>query len=180
MAYPLFVSDGSAREVYGKSCEMVGSIRMEAEGAAVARQNVAYEQQPNSLPIGFGGEERGEEVLRHRLGDALAIVRDHQRLGGCGDADPTTFSVTYALHTVLDYIDQYLLEQDRIQTHGNGIVRQVEFQPNPIGKAEVFQEHTAGLHLLAQVAQLQLGGWHLDYLSKTGDEGRHGAQAGSE
>ena len=77
----------------------------------MAIQDLPDEDQSQSLSVGLGGEEGGEQLGFGLLVDALSIVRDlHAGRIGEGLDDDATLS-TYRFHRILDDIHQDLLEE---------------------------------------------------------------------
>ena len=65
------------------------------------------------------------------------------------------------LNSILDDVDEHLLEKDGIKMNGYGFVGQTEVNVDVRLRTQVFEEGTAGFHLLAEVAELQLRLWNL-------------------
>ena len=130
-------------------------------------KNVANEQKTEALTLGLGREKRGEEILRNGWRNAMTIVGDGEcsRCGGFnGDK---SLCRTDALHSILDDVDEYLLEKNGVKMNGYGFVGQTEVNIDVRLRTQVFEEGTAGFHLLAEVAELQL---RLRNLYETNDE----------
>ena len=144
----------------------------------VGGQDIASEQQTYSLPFWLCGEEGSEEVLSYVGRYAASVVCDNESppsplLGEvCGDADAAFTEALHTLNTVLDDIDEHLLEEDGIQVNGNGFISELEVQTNTCTVAQILQEGTAGIHFLAEVAELKLWLWNLHHIGKAGDKGR--------
>lgn len=60
--------------------------------------------------------------------------------------------------------------------NGYGFVGQTEVNMDVRLRTQVFEEGTAGFHLLAEVAELQLRLRNLYYFGKAGDKGREGGE----
>ena len=154
-----------------KASEMVFGVCKQIEGAVMRSKDVANEQKTETLALGLGREKRSEEILRYSRRDAMTIVGDGERSwrGDFKDdkslcripADAPTRSLSDTLNSILDDVDKHLLEQDGIEMNGYCFVGQTEVNMDVCLRTQVFEEGTAGFHLLAEVAELQLRLWNL-------------------
>ena len=160
----------------GEAGEMIGGVGLKREGTAVSGEDVADEQETETLTLWLSRKEGGEEMLSCFGGDATTVVGDNKRGERGGDCDETFLLITDTLHTVLYYIHQYLLKEDVVEMNGDGIVGEMKVETDIGVEAEVFEEGAAGLNLLAEVTELQLRRGNLDDFGKAGDEGGHGEQ----
>ena len=87
---------------------------------------------------------------------------------GNGDV---SFLLADTLHSILDDVDEHLLEHDGIEMNGYGFVGQTEVNMDVRLRTQVFEEGTAGFHLLAEIAELQLRLRYFDDFGKAGDKG---------
>lgn len=169
-----------------KASEMVFGVCKQIEGAVMRSKDVANEQKTETLALGLGREKRSEEILRYRRRDAMTIVGDGER-SWRGDfkcdkslcripADAPTRSLSDTLHSILDDVDEHLLEKDGIEMNGYGFVGQTEVNMDVRLRTQVFEEGAAGFHLFAEVAELQLRLRNLYYFGKAGDKGREGGE----
>ena len=86
-------------------------IGTQREEATMAIQDLTDEDQSQSLSVGLGGEEGGEQLGFGLLVDALSIVRNlHAGRIGEGLDDDATLSAN-RFHRILDDIHQDLLEE---------------------------------------------------------------------
>ena len=155
---------------------MVFGVCKQIEGAVMRSKDVANEQKTETLALGLGREKRSEEILRYSRRDAMTIVGDGER-SWRGDfkgdnslcripADAPTRSLSDALHSILDDVDEHLLEKDGIKMNGYGFVGQTEVNMDVRLRTQVFEEGTTGFHLFAKVAELQLRLRNLYYFGK--------------
>ena len=154
-------------------------------------KNVANEQKTEALALGFGREKWSEEILCYSWRDAMTIVGDDKRptpmplsvregsrmfcnlYGNCSlPRREGGGRVCYTLHSILDDVDEHLLEKNCIKMNGYGFVGQTEVNMDVRLRTEVFEEGATGFHLLAEVAKLQLRLRNLYYFGKAGDKGR--------
>ena len=91
----------------------------------------------------------------------MTIVGDGECRGRSNCKDYETILIADTLHSILDNVDEHLLEKDRIKMNGYGFVGQTEVNMDMRLRTQVFEEGTAGFHLLAEVAELQLRLWNL-------------------
>ncbi len=86
----------------------------------------------------------------------MTIVSDGEcrRRSNCKDYE--TILIANALHSILDDVDEHLLEKDGIKMNGYGFVGQTEVNMDVRLRTQVFEEGTTGFHLLAEIAELQL------------------------
>ena len=101
-----------------KAGDPVG-IGFERKRAAMLDQDFADEEQPDSLPVGFGGKERGKEFRLRLRSDTLAVVGNfqHGRVGGGSHADAAVAApgLLDALDGILEDIDHDLFEERPVQ-----------------------------------------------------------------
>ena len=64
------------REEDGEAGEVVGGVGLQGEGTAVSGEDITDEQETETLTLGFGRKERGEEMLSCFGGDAETVVGD--------------------------------------------------------------------------------------------------------
>ena len=155
---------------------MVFWICKQIERAAMRSKDVADEQKTETLALGLGREKWSEKILRYSWRDAMTIVGDGEcsRCGGFnGDK---SLCRTDALHSILDDVDEHLLEKDGIKMNGYCFVGQTEVNMDVRLRTQVFEEGATGFHLLAEVAELQLRLRNLHYFGKAGDKGREGGE----
>ena len=165
---------------------MVFWVCKQIESAVMRSKNVANEQKTETLALGLGREKRSEEILRYSRRDAMTIVGDGERswrgdfkgdnslcrIPADAPARPLvackarTRSLSDTLHSILDDVDEHLLEQDGVEPHGCGFVGEAEADAYALHGAEALQERPASLHLLAQVAELQLRLRYLHHQTK--------------
>ena len=62
------------------------------------------------------------------------------------------------------------MEEYGVKMNGHGIVSELEVKLHLFGEAQVFEERTTGLHLFAEVAELQLWLGNLDHIGKARDK----------
>ena len=165
---------------------MIFGVCEQIESAVMRSKNVANEQKTETLALGLGREKRSEEILRYSRRDAMTIVGDGERSrrGGFKDdkslcripADAPTRSLSDTLNSILDDVDEHLLEQDGIKMNGYGFVGQTEVNMDVRLRTQVFEEGATGFHLLAEVAELLLRLRNLYYFGKSGDKGREGGE----
>ena len=154
-------------------------------------EDIADEKETEDLALWFGGEEGSEELLSSFGGDTATVVSNGKggppfvpREGhGTLDSNRQKYRSPlggsmggrcYTFNGILHYIDEYLLEKSGIEANGSGFIGEVEVQMDLRAIAEAFEEGTAGLHLLAEVTELQVWFRYLDDAGKTGDEVGHG------
>ena len=140
---------------------MIFGVCEQIESAVMRSKNVANEQKTEALALGLGREKRSEEILRYSWRDAMTIVGDGECRGRSNCKDYETILIADTLHSILDDVDEHLLEQDGIEMNGYGFVGQTEVNMDVRLRTQVFEEGTAGFHLLAEVAELQLRLWNL-------------------
>ena len=153
-------------------------------------------QKTETLALGLGREKRSEEILRYSRRDAMTIVGDSERswrgdlkgdkslcrIPADAPARPLvackarTRSLSDTLHSILDDVDEHLLEKDGIKMNGYCFVGQTEVNMDVRLRTQVFEEGATGFHLLAEVAELQLRLRNLYYFGKAGDKGREGGE----
>ena len=73
-------------------------------------QDVANEQKTKSLTLGFGREERREEILRYGWRDAMTIVGDGERSRRGDFKGDMSLCHPDAFYSILDNVDEYLLK----------------------------------------------------------------------
>ena len=144
-----------------KASEMVFWVCKQIEGAVMRSKNVANEQKTEALALGLGREKRSEEILRYSQRDAMTIVGDSERSWRGDLKGDKSLCRSDTLNSILDDVDEHLLEQDGIEMNGYGFVGQTEVNMDVRLRTQVFEEGTAGFHLLAEVAELQLRLWNL-------------------
>ena len=154
-----------------KASEMVFGVCKQIEGAVMRSKNVANEQKTEALALGLGREKRSEEILRYSRRDAMTIVGDGECRGRSNCKDYETILIANALYGILDNVNEHLLEKDRIKMNGYGFVGQTETNMDMCLRTQVFEEGTAGFHLLAEVAELELGLRYFYYFGKAGYKG---------
>ena len=155
----------------GEASEMIFWICKQIEGAVVRSKNVADEQKTETLTLGLGREKRSEEILRYSRRDAMTIVGDGERSWGGDFKGDKSLCRTDTLHSILDDVDKHLLEQDGIKMNGYGFVGQMEVNMDVRLRTQVFKEWATSIHLLTEVAELQLRLWNLYHIGKAGNEG---------
>ena len=160
----------------GKASEMVFGVCKQIEGAVMRSKDVANEQKTETLALGLGREKRSEEILRYSRRDAMTIVGDGERSWRGDFKCDKSLCRPDTLHSILDDVDEHLLEKDGIKMNGYGFVGQTEVNMDVRLRTQVFEEGTAGFHLLAEVAELQLRLRNLYYFGKAGDKGREGGE----
>ena len=84
----------------------------------VLGQDIAYKQQPQPLPLWLGGIERGEDVRCHIGGNAMTIVSNGETL--LIDRQDNETIPLNALDSILDNVDQHLLEEGSVEMNGVG------------------------------------------------------------
>ena len=62
--------------------------------------------------------------------------------------------VCYTLYSILNDVDEHLLEEDTIQPDGYRVVGQAEVDTHIGRRTQILKEGPTGLHLLAEVAEL--------------------------
>ena len=159
-----------------KASEMVFWVCKQIEGAVMRSKNVANEQKTETLALGLGREKRSEEILRYSRRDAMTIVGDGERSWRGDFKDDKSLCRSDTLNSILDDVDEHLLEQDGIEMNGYGFVGQTEVNMDVRLRTQVFEEGATGFHLLAEVAELQLRLRNLYYFGKAGDKGREGGE----
>ena len=164
------------RKLDGEASEMVFWVCKQIEGAVMRSKNVANEQKTETLTLGLGREKRSEEILRYSRRDAMTIVGDSERSWRGDFKGDKSLCRTDTLHSILDDVDEHLLEQDGIEMNGYGFVGQTEVNMDVRLRTQVFEEGATGFHLLAEVAELQLRLRNLYYFGKAGDKGREGGE----
>ena len=160
----------------GKASEMVFWVCKQIEGAVMRSKNVADEQKTEALALGLGREKRSEEILRYSRRDAMTIVGDGERSWRGDFKCDKSLCRPDTLHSILDNVDEHLLEKDGIEMNGYGFVGQTEVNMDVRLRTQVFEEGAAGFHLFAEVAELQLRLRNLYYFGKAGDKGREGGE----
>ena len=156
---------------------MVFWICKQIERAAMRSKDVANEQKTETLALGLGREKRSEEILRYSRRDAMTIVGDGKRSWRGDFKCDKSLCRPDTLHGILDDVDKHLLEKDGIKMNGYGFVGQTEVNMDMRLRTQVFEEGTAGFHLLAEVAELKLRLRNLHYFGKSGDKGREGGES---
>ena len=160
-----------------KASEMIFWVCKQIEGAVMRSKDVTDEQKTEALALGFGREKRSEEILRYSRRDAMTIVGDGERSWrGDFKCDKSLCRIPDTLHSILDDVDEHLLEQDGVKMNGYGFVGQTEVNMDVRLRTQVFEEGTTGFHLLAKVAELQLRLRNLYYFCKAGYKGREGGE----
>ena len=160
----------------GKASEMVFWVCKQIEGAVMRSKNVADEQKTEALALGLGREKRSEEILRYSRRDAMTIVGDGERSWRGDFKCDKSLCRPDTLHSILDDVDEHLLEKDGIKMNGYGFVGQTEVNMDVRLRTQVFEEGATGFHLFAEVAELQLRLRNLYYFGKAGDKGREGGE----
>ena len=155
----------------GKASEMVFWVCQQIESAVMRSKNVANEQKTETLALGLGREKRSEEILRYSWRDAMTIVGDGERSWRGDLKGDKSLCRSDTLNSILDDVDEHLLEKDGIKMNGYGFVGQTEVNMDVRLRTQVFEEGTAGFHLLAKVAELQLRLRNLYYFGKAGYKG---------
>ena len=155
---------------------MVFWVCKQIEGAVMRSKNVADEQKTEALALGLGREKRSEEILRYSRRDAMTIVGDGERSWRGDFKCDKSLCRPDTLHSILDDVDEHLLEKDGIKMNGYGFVGQTEVNMDVRLRTQVLEEGTAGFHLFAEVAELQLRLRNLYYFGKAGDKGREGGE----
>ena len=84
--------------------------------------------------------------------------------------------VCYTLYSILNDVDEHLLEKYGIKMYGYGFVGQTEVNMDVRLRTQVLEEGATGFHLLTEVAELQLWLRNLYYFGKAGDKGREGGE----
>ena len=135
---------------------MVFWICKQIERAAMRSKDVADEQKTETLALGLGREKRSEEILRYSWRDAMTIVGDGERSWRGDLKGDKSLCRSDTLNSILDDVDEHLLEKDGIKMNGYGFVGQMEVNMDVRLRTQVFEEGTAGFHLLAEVAELLL------------------------
>ena len=159
-----------------KASEMVFGVCKQIEGAVMRSKDVANEQKTETLALGLGREKRSEEILRYSRRDAMTIVGDGERSWRGDLKGDKSLCRSDTLHSILDDVDEHLLEKDGIKMNGYGFVGQTEVNVDVRLRTQVFEEGATGFHLLAKVAELQLRLRNLYYFGKAGDKGREGGE----
>ena len=159
-----------------KASEMVFWVCKQIEGAVMRSKNVANEQKTEALALGLGREKRSEEILRYSRRDAMTIVGDGERSWRGDFKDDKSLCRSDTLNSILDDVDEHLLEQDGIEMNGYGFVGQTEVNMDVRLRTQVFEEGTTGFHLFTKVAELQLRLRNLYDFGKAGDKGREGGE----
>ena len=159
-----------SRKLNGKAGEMVHWIRNQAEGAAMGCKDISDKQKAKSLSLGFGGEEGRKQVLGYVGRDAVSVVGNDELRRGCRDGDKP-LSVPDTLYCVLHDIDENLLKQDCVQSDWHCFVGEMEVNFHVSLRAQILKEGATSLHLLTEVAELQLWLWNLDHFGEACDEG---------
>ena len=140
----------------GKASELVFWICQQTESAVMRSKNVANEQKTETLALGLGREKRSEEILSYSRRDAMTIVGDGERSWRGDLKGDKSLCRTDTLHSILDDVDKHLLEQDGVKMNGYGFVGKTEFDLDMSLGTQVFKEWATGIHLLTEVAELQL------------------------
>ena len=120
------------------------------------QENVANEQKTEALALGLGREKRSEEIHCYSRRDAMTIVGDGERSWRGDFKDDKSLCRSDTLNSILDDVDEHLLEKDGIKMNGYGFVGQTELNMDVRLRTQVFEEGAAGFHLFAEVAELQL------------------------
>ena len=160
----------------GKASEMVFGVCKQIEGAVMRSKDVANEQKTETLALGLGREKRSEEILRYSWRDAMTIVGDGERSWRGDLKGDKSLCRSDTLNSILDDVDEHLLEKDGIKMNGYGFVGQTEVNMDARLRTQGFEEGATGFHLLAEVAELQLRLRNLHYFGKSGDKGREGGE----
>ena len=160
----------------GKASEMVFGVCKQIEGAVMRSKDVANEQKTETLALGLGREKRSEEILRYSWRDAMTIVGDGERSWRGDLKGDKSLCRSDTLNSILDDVDEHLLEKDGIKMNGYCFVGQTEVNMDVRLRTQVFEEGATGFHLLAKVAELQLRLRNLYYFGKAGDKGREGGE----
>lgn len=100
----------------------------------------------------------------------MSIVDNH-KFGRSGCYGDSTIPFADTFHSILDNVDKHLLEEDTIQTNGNSVISKKEVNMNVSLRTQIFEEWATGLHLLTEVAELQLWLWNLYHFGEACDEG---------
>ena len=158
----------------GKASEMVFGVCKQIEGAVMRSKDVANEQKTETLALGLGREKRSEEILRYSWRDAMTIVGDGERSWRGDLKGDKSLCRSDTLNSILDDVDEHLLEKDGIKMNGYCFVGQTEVNMDVRLRTQVFEEGATGFHLLAKVAELQLRLRY--YFGKAGDKGREGGE----
>ena len=159
-----------------KASEMVFGVCKQIEGAVMRSKDVANEQKTETLALGLGREKRSEEILRYSWRDAMTIVGDGERSWRGDLKGDKSLCRSDTLNSILDDVDEHLLEKDGIKMNGYCFVGQTEVNMDVRLRTQVFEEGATGFHLLAKVAELQLRLRNLYYFGKAGDKGREGGE----
>ena len=106
----------------------------------------------------------------------MTIVGDGECRGRSNCKDYETILIADTLHSILDNVDEHLLEKDRIKMNGYGFIGQTEVNMDVRLRTQVFEERTTGFHLLAEIAELQLWLRNFNYFCKSGDKGGEGGE----
>ena len=155
---------------------MVFWVCQQIESAVMRSKNVANEQKTETLALGLGREKRSEEILRYSWRDAMTIVGDGERSWRGDLKGDKSLCRSDTLNSILDDVDEHLLEKDGIKMNGYCFVGQTEVNMDVRLRTQVFEEGAAGFHLLAEVAELRLRLRNLYYFGKAGDKGREGGE----
>ena len=150
----------------GKASEMVFGVCKQIEGAVMRSKDVANEQKTETLALGLGREKRSEEILRYSWRDAMTIVGDGERSWRGDLKGDKSLCRSDTLNSILDDVDEHLLEKDGIKMNGYCFVGQTEVNMDVRLRTQVFEEGATGFHLLAKVAELQLRLRNLYYFGK--------------
>ena len=155
---------------------MIFWVCKQIEGAVMRSKDVANEQKTETLALGLGREKRSEEILRYSRRDAMTIVGDGERSWRGDFKDDKSLCRSDTLYSILDDVDEHLLEKDGIKMNGYCFVGQTEVNMDVRLRTQVFEEGATGFHLLAKVAELQLRLRNFYYFGKAGDKGREGGE----
>ena len=135
-----------------KASEMVFWVCKQIEGAVMRSKNVANEQKTETLALGLGREKRSEEILRYSRRDAMTIVGDGERSWRGDFKCDKSLCRPDTLHSILDDVDEHLLEQDGIKMNGYCFVGEMEVNFNVCLRTQVFEEGTTSIHFFTEVA----------------------------
>ena len=140
-------------------------------------KNVANEQKTEPLTLWLRGEEGSKKMFGNRGLNTPPIVGDGERSRHGDFKGDKSLCCSDALHSILDNVDEYLLEKDGVKMNGYGFVGKTEFDLDMSLGTQVFKEWATGIHLLTEVAELQLRLWNLYHIGKAGNEGRKGGES---
>ena len=123
-----------------EASEMVFGVCKQIEGAAMRSKDVANEQKTETLALGLGREKRSEEILRYSRRDAMTIVGDGERSWRGDFKCDKSLCRPDTLHSILDDVDEHLLEKDGIKMNGYCFVGQTEVNMDVCLRTQVFEE----------------------------------------